>query len=55
MGKNNFLISADSGKKYGNNILGSYLLENGIVNYSSHFDTPQQNGLVEKKKNKHLL
>ena len=36
--------------------LGRYFLENGFVHQSSCNDTPQQNGVVEKKKkNKHLL
>ena len=41
-------------KVYYNNILGSYLLKNGIVHYSSCFDMPQQNGVAERK-NLHLL
>ena len=44
----------DNGKEYFNSILGTYLLENGIVHFSSCNDTPQQNGVAERK-NRHLL
>ena len=34
--------------------LGSYLSTEGIIHQSSYVDTPQQNGIVERK-NRHLL
>ncbi|KAL6326273.1 hypothetical protein AAG906_004770 [Vitis piasezkii] len=44
----------DNAREYYHNILGSYLLENGIVHQSSCIDTPRQNGVVERK-NRHLM
>lgn len=35
-------------------VLGKYLKEKGIVQQSSYNDTPQQNGVAERKK-KHIL
>ncbi|RVW60619.1 Copia protein [Vitis vinifera] len=46
--------STDNAREYYHNILGSYLLENGIVHQSSCIDTPQQNGVAERK-NRHLM
>ena len=48
------IFKSDNGKEYFNKILGSFFLEIGIVHQSSCNDTPQQNGLAERK-NKHLL
>ena len=36
-------------------ILGRYFLENGFVHQSSCNDTPQQNGVVEKKKKTNIF
>ncbi|RVX00496.1 Retrovirus-related Pol polyprotein from transposon TNT 1-94 [Vitis vinifera] len=48
------VLQTDNAREYYHNILGSYLLENGIVHQSSCIDTPQQNG-VAKRKNRHLM
>ncbi|RVX15345.1 Retrovirus-related Pol polyprotein from transposon TNT 1-94 [Vitis vinifera] len=48
------VLRTDNDREYYHNILGSYLLENGIVHQSSCIDTPQQNGVVERK-NRHLM
>ncbi|KAL9420128.1 hypothetical protein AB3S75_037830 [Citrus x aurantiifolia] len=48
------VFRSDNGKEYFNQILGSFFLEKGIVHHSSCNDTPQQNGIAERK-NKHLL
>ena len=44
----------DNGKEYFNKILGNFFFqEKGIVHQSSCNDTPQQNGVAERK-NRHL-
>ena len=48
------IFRSDNGKEYFNKILGSFFLETRIIHRSSSNDTPQQNGLAERK-NKHLL
>ena len=48
------IFRSDNGKEYFNQILGSFFIEKGIVHQSSCTDTPQQNGVAERK-NKHLL
>ena len=48
------IFRSDNGKECFNKILGSFFLETRIVHQSSCNDTPQQNGLGERK-NKHLL
>ncbi|RVW71223.1 Retrovirus-related Pol polyprotein from transposon TNT 1-94 [Vitis vinifera] len=48
------VLRTDNAREYYHNILGSYLLENGIVHQSSCIDTPQQNGVAERK-NRHLM
>ena len=48
------IVRSDNGKEYLNKILGKFFLEKGIVHQSSYKDTPQQNGITERK-NKHLL
>ncbi|RVX10421.1 Retrovirus-related Pol polyprotein from transposon TNT 1-94 [Vitis vinifera] len=48
------VLRTDNAREYYHNILGSYLLENGIVHQSSCIDTLQQNG-VAKRKNRHLM
>ena len=47
-------LRINNGKEYFNSILGDYLLENGIIHQSSYVDTPQENGVSERK-NRHLL
>lgn len=48
------MFRSDNGKEYLNKILGQFFEEKGIVLQSSCNDTPQQNGVVERK-NWHLL
>ena len=48
------VFQTDNGKEYFNKFLGDYFVENGIFHQSSCTDTPQQNGIAERK-NKHLL
>ena len=43
------IFRSDNGKEYFNKILGSFFLEIGIVHQSSCNNTPQQNGLAERK------
>ena len=52
--KNIQILLSDNGREYFKNVLGLFYLEKGIVHQSSCVDTPQQNGLAERK-NKHLL
>ncbi|KAL5779663.1 hypothetical protein ACOSQ2_010400 [Xanthoceras sorbifolium] len=48
------VFKTDNAKEYFSSILSNYLLNRGIVHLSSCVDTPQQNGVVERK-NRHLL
>ena len=48
------ILRFDNGTKYYNSILGSFLTKKGILHQSSGTNTPEQNGIVERK-NKHLL
>lgn len=48
------ILRTDNGREYFNSILGGYFLENGIIHQNSCVDTPQQNGVAERK-NRHLL
>ncbi|CAN1815372.1 Retrovirus-related Pol polyprotein from transposon TNT 1-94, partial [Linum perenne] len=48
------VLKTDNAKDYFNSILGSFLTEKGIVHASSCVETPQQNGIAERK-NRHLL
>ena len=48
------VLHTDNGKEYFNSILGPYLLNHGIVHQSSCINTPQQNGIAERK-NRHIL
>ena len=48
------VLKNDNVKEYFNIVLGKYLLNHGIIHISSCVDTPQQNGVAERK-NKHLL
>ena len=48
------VIRTDNEKEYFNSILGRYFKEKGIIHQSTCFDTPQQNGIAERK-NRHLL
>ena len=52
--KNNQILRSDNCQEYFKKILGQFFLEKGIVHQSSSINTPQQNGLTERK-NKHLL
>lgn len=44
----------DNGKEYFDLIQKEFLSENKIIHQSSCVDTPQQNGVLERK-NRHLL
>ena len=48
------VLRTDNGKEFFNRSLGDYLLGEGIVHQSSCVDTPQQNGVSERK-NRQLL
>lgn len=48
------IFRSDNGKEFFNKTLNHFLLENGVVHQSSCVNTPQQNGVAERK-NKHLL
>jgi hypothetical protein len=48
------VFRSDNGKEYFNTILDDFFLKNGIVHQSSCPNTPQQNGVAERK-NRHLL
>ena len=48
------VLKTDNAKEYFKSILGSCLMSQGIVHLSSCVDTPQQNGIAERK-NRHLL
>ncbi|WJZ83952.1 hypothetical protein VitviT2T_003590 [Vitis vinifera] len=48
------ILKSDNARDYFNSILGEFLAQEGIVHLSSCVDTPQQNGIAEKK-NRHLL
>lgn len=44
------VLKTDNAKDYFNSILGPYLSKHGIIHISSCVDTPQQNGVAERKK-----
>ena len=48
------MLRTDNGKEFVNRTLSDYLLTEGIVHQTSCVDTPQQNGVSERK-NRHLL
>ncbi|XP_060964985.1 retrovirus-related Pol polyprotein from transposon RE2 [Cannabis sativa] len=48
------ILRTDNGTEYFNHILGNFLKEKGILHQSTCPDTPEQNGIAERK-NKHLL
>lgn len=48
------VLRSDNGTEYFNSILGDYLRTKGIIHQSSCPNTPQQNGIAERK-NRHLL
>ena len=48
------ILKTDNGTEYFNNCLGMFLTEKGIQHQSTCRDTPQQNGIAERK-NCHLL
>ena len=51
--KNISVLQTDNRREYFQSILGDYLSHKGIVHQSSCVDTPQQNGVSERK-NRHL-
>ena len=48
------VLRTDNGIEYFKSILGEYLATIGIIHQSSCTNTPQQNGVAERK-NRHLL
>ena len=48
------ILRIENGTEYFNHSLSTYLQENGIIHQSSCVDTPQQNGVAERK-NRHIL
>ena len=48
------ILLSDNGTKYFNEHLGGFLKSKGIFHQSTCRDTPQQNGIAERK-NKHLM
>ena len=48
------VLKTDNAKDYFNTVLGKYLTEHGVVHISSCVETPQKNGIAERK-NRHLL
>jgi hypothetical protein len=48
------ILRSDNGTEYLNSCLGPFLTEKGIVHQTSCTNTPQQNGVAERK-NRHLL
>lgn len=52
--KNIKIIRTDNEREYYNSILGDFFAANGMMHQSSYSDTPQQNGVAERK-NRHLL
>ena len=48
------VFKTDNARYYFNSILGPYLSKHGIIHISSCIDTPQQNGVAERK-NRHVL
>ena len=48
------ILRSDNGTEFYNDCLGDFLLEKGILHQSTCRDTPQQNGIAERK-NRHLL
>ncbi|RVW69268.1 Copia protein [Vitis vinifera] len=48
------VLKSDNAKEYFTSSLSTYLQNHGIIHISSYVDTPQQNGVAERK-NRHLL
>lgn len=48
------VLKTDNGKEFFHSYLGNYLRDQGIIHLSSCIDTPQQNGVAERK-NRHIL
>ncbi|CAN1158567.1 Retrovirus-related Pol polyprotein from transposon TNT 1-94 [Linum perenne] len=48
------VLKTDNAHDYFNSVLGPFLAQHGIMHCSSCVDTPQQNGIAERK-NRHLL
>lgn len=48
------VLKSDNARDYFNSALSSYCDHHGIIQFSSCVDTPQQNGIAERK-NRHLL
>ena len=48
------ILHSDNGTKYFNSVLENFLRKKGILHQSTCVDTPQQNGISERK-NRHLL
>lgn len=48
------VLKSDNAKEYFHSKLSDYLTQQGIIQLTSCVDTPQQNGVAERK-NRHLL
>jgi len=48
------ILKTDNAKEYFNSSINTYCLNQGIIHISSCVNTPQQNGVAERK-NRHLL
>ena len=48
------MLRSDNAREYFNGILGYFFKEKGIFQQSSYNDSPQQNGVAERK-NRHIL
>jgi len=47
-------LRSDNGREYVNHDMSKFFSENGVVHEFTYVDTPQQNGVAERK-NRHLF
>jgi len=47
-------LRSDNGREYVNQKLSNFLQENGVVHELTCLDTPQQNGVAERKNRHHF-
>lgn len=43
------IFRSDNGREYFNKVLGDFFSEKGTVHQSSYIDTPQENGITNRK------